>query len=56
MIEQRKRQVELGEFKNTELWKDEEHGNGEVVHLDDDWFKPYMADHPKMLTMFYAPW
>ena len=49
--------IDLGTFVNPETWKDEDYGNGKVVHLDDDWFAPYRQDgHPKMLTMFYAPW
>eukprot|EP01050_Picozoa_sp_SAG11_P032459 SAG11_NODE_10565_length_821_cov_0.869806_2_plen_213_part_01 len=46
----------LGPFVNSEAWKDEDHGNGKVVHLDDDYFAEYRKDHPKLITMFYAPW
>eukprot|EP01052_Picozoa_sp_SAG31_P020200 SAG31_NODE_1509_length_8062_cov_6.974884_3_plen_328_part_00 len=47
---------QLEPFVNSEIWKGESHGNGKIVHLDDDYFANYRADHPKMITMFYAPW
>ena len=43
-----------GEFVNEALWEDEDHGNGEVIHLTDDHFDSYRAEHPHLFTMFYA--
>jgi len=43
-------------FKNSEQWKSEDYGNGDVVHLTDEHFTDFRAEHPLMITMFYAPW
>jgi thiol-disulfide isomerase/thioredoxin len=43
-----------GEFVNEPVWEDEDYGNGEVVHLTDDHFDSYRAEHPHLFTMFYA--
>ena len=48
----------LAPYKHNEAWAEEDFGNGNVVHLDDDYFSWYRNEKAKggMFTMFYAPW
>lgn len=39
-------------FVNEALWET----NGNIVHLTSDHFDEYLAAHPNMIVMFYAPW
>lgn len=43
-------------FENVEQWKDEEYGNGEVLHLTDEYFDDIRKDSKHLFVMFYAPW
>ena len=46
----------VGPFENVEEWAEEDHGNGQVVHLTDDHFDSVRASKNHLFVMFYAPW